>query len=84
MGAGGWAIMSIAWIALVVAIVWVASRLLPRGQVPQSIGAAPSAAARDADPLATLDARLARGEIDLDTHNRLLERLSGGSSAGRK
>lgn len=78
MGSGGWAIMSIAWIALVVAIVWAASRLLSRGDVPQSTGAARSAASGQADPLAILDRRLALGEIDLDTYDRLRERLSGG------
>ena len=84
MGAGGWVIMSIAWIALVLLIVWAASRLLPRRDVPQATGVAGSSTPPAADPLAILDTRLARGEIDLDTHDRLRERLSGGSSAGGK
>ena len=84
MGAGGWVIMSIAWIALVLLIVWAASRLLPRRDVPQVTGAAGFPTPPAADPLAILDTRLARGEIDIDTHDRLRERLSGGSSAEGK
>lgn len=84
MGSGGWVIMAIVWIALVLLIVWAASRLLPRRDVPQAPGAAGFSTSPPADPLAILDARLARGEIDLDTHDRLRERLSGGTSAGGK
>lgn len=84
MGGAGWVFMSIAWLALLLLIVWAASRLLPRRDVPESTGALRSSTLRTTDPLAILDMRLARGEIDIDTHDRLRERLSGGLSAEGK
>ena len=84
MGAGGWVLMSIVWLALVVLIVWAATRLFPWREGPQSTDHAPYSSPRDNEARAILDRRLASGEIDIETHDKLRERLSGGSSAGRK
>ena len=84
MGAGGWVLMSIVWLALVVLIVWAATRLFPRREGPQSTGHAPFSSSRDDEARSILDRRLASGEIDGETYDELRERLSGGSSAGGK
>lgn len=84
MGSGGWVLMSIVWLALVLLIVWAATRLFPGREGPPSAGHAPSSSSRDDEARSILDRRLASGEIDIETHDKLRERLSGGSSAGRK
>ena len=84
MGTGGWVLMSIVWLALVVLIVWAATRLFPWREGPQSTDHAPFSSSRDDEARAILDRRLASGEIDVDTHDRLRTRLSGGSSTGGK
>ncbi|HEY8721717.1 SHOCT domain-containing protein [Pengzhenrongella sp.] len=64
MGAGGWVLMGLFWIALIALIIWLVVRLLPstsRG------GSTPTQGAQDS-PLEILDRRLARGEIDLETY----------------
>jgi putative membrane protein len=58
----GWAFMTVgtlAFVALLVIVVWLVAR-------PQQ---------RDSSPREVLDARLARGELDVDEHARLLRAL---------
>ena len=68
MGAGGWVLMSVLWVVLIAAIVWAMASLF--GHTDRSNGTA------IADrPEAILDRRLASGEIDADTYDRLRTKL---------
>jgi putative membrane protein len=73
MGGAGWLMMATAWVALVVIVVFAVTRIFPRhdGHDP-TLGASSVAPER---PLAILDRRLASGEIDVETYDRLRERL---------
>ncbi len=73
MDAGWWVLMSVLWIALIALVVWAVVRLFPARR-----GSAVSA--EDAKGL--LDRRLASGEIDPATYDRLRERIDGGALAG--
>ncbi len=70
--AGWWVLMSVLAVALVALVVWAIMRLLP---------ARPSAASED-DAQATLDRRLASGEIDTSTYDELRKRIDRGALAG--
>ena len=59
---GGW-LMVAATILVVVAAVWAVTRLFPTSVVVDAAG--------------VLDARLARGEIDVETYRRLRAELAG-------
>ena len=79
MGAGGWALMAVLWVAVLALIVWVVARLLPtRSDDHRDAGRGPSEAPRE-----TLDRRLAGGEIDIRTYDELSEKLSPRSMPGR-
>jgi len=66
MGAGGWIFMTLFWVALLVLIVWVGTRLFPtRGERGDELER----------PEDVLDRRLARGEIDPETYDTLREKL---------
>lgn len=71
LGAGWWVFMSLLWVLLIAVIVWAAAQLFPgrretrQGERPEDV----------------LDLRLARGEIDLRTYDRLKARLRGGAAA---
>lgn len=66
MGAGGWIFMTLFWVALLVVIVWVGTRLFPtRGERGDELER----------PEDLLDRRLARGEIDPETYDTLREKL---------
>lgn len=80
MGAGGWLLMSVVWVALVVLIVWAAVHLFPRRGQPDFYGTPQLPSSREDDPLAILDRRLAHGEIDVETYDELRKRLGAGSS----
>ncbi|MDT0164041.1 hypothetical protein Q9R32_00545 [Actinotalea sp. AC32] len=71
-GTGGWLMMGTSLVVLAIAV-WAVARLFP---------GAP-ATPPPPDPLAVLDARLATGDIDLDTHRALREELAG-RVAGRR
>jgi putative membrane protein len=60
MGWGAWFFMGLFWLALVVLIVWLVTRLLPSRQRP--------AAGAPDSPEEILDRRFARGEIDEQTY----------------
>jgi putative membrane protein len=74
MGALGWTLMIILWVALIVLIGFAIARLLP----------ATARSDRDEPPpdrssaRRLLDERLARGEIDVETYERLRDALDGG------
>lgn len=69
MGVGGWAGTAAVWIVVIAVAVWALTRLFP---------ARPAGSAR-----ATLDARLARGEIDAETYRLIRDELDGtGAAAG--
>ena len=82
MGAGGWLLMSVVWLALLVLVVWAAALLFPRGRSAQGPDRS-ELPSRDDDPLVILDRRLARGEIDVETYDELRRRLAGGGESGR-
>jgi putative membrane protein len=68
MGAGDWILMSVFWIALLVAVVWALTSVLPgRGQPTEP---------RER-PEEILDRRLATGEIDAETYDKLRAKLRG-------
>jgi len=68
MGAGDWIFMSVFWVALLVAVVWVLTSVLPgRGRPSES---------RER-PQEILDRRLAAGEIDAKTYDELRAKLRG-------
>lgn len=67
MGAGGWILMTLFWVALIGLIVWIAGHLFPTRET--------RAGEPGERPEELLDRRLARGEIDPDTYDRLREKL---------
>ncbi len=66
-GAGGWLLTVAAWAAVVGLVVWAVCRMFPEH--------------RDPGAGALLDARLASGEIDLDTYRRLRDELAATAAA---
>jgi putative membrane protein len=75
MGAGGWVLISVFWVALVAAIVWAAAALSSR------TARADTAVGMLQPPQDVLDWRLATGEIDEDTYEVLRGKLR--DSTGR-
>lgn len=67
MGAGGWLLMSVLWVALIALLVWAVASLFPRG------GRNSSGLAERPDEI--LDRRLASGEIDAGTYDALRVKL---------
>lgn len=65
MSTAGWAGMVAVWAAVVALAVWAVCRLFPTQ--------------RASDARTVLDARLASGQIDLDTYHRVREELDGAS-----
>jgi putative membrane protein len=79
MGAGGWVLMALFWIAVVALIVWLIARLTA------TAADRPGAADRRSEtPREILDRRLARGEIDQETYEQLREQLDPRPLAGRR
>lgn len=78
MGAGGWTLMLIFWIALVAIIGLAITRLFPSVRGSGSVDDGP----RGQNPERLLDERLARGEIDVETYERLREVLAGRKKGG--
>lgn len=73
MGAGGWIFMILFWGVLVAVVGLAITRLFPsvRGGGPADDGPAGKS------PERLLDERLARGEVDVETYERLREVLAG-------
>jgi putative membrane protein len=67
MGAGGWLLMSVLWVALIALIVWAIAQLFPRS------GRGSADLAERPDEI--LDRRLASGEIDPATYDTLRGKL---------
>jgi putative membrane protein len=65
MGAGGWVLMSVFWVALIAAIVWAAAAFSSRG------GRRSDSDGLLERPEEVLDRRLASGEIDPSTYDTL-------------
>ncbi len=78
MGAGGWAIMIMIWIALVAVIGLAIVRLFPSSRDSGAVQDDPAGKS----PERVLDERLARGEIDVETYERLREVISRGAKGG--
>lgn len=70
MGLGGWIVMIGLWAGLIAVAVWAVTRLFPTGQTQQPPGHG-SGTARE-----ILDQRLASGQVDPDTYERLLRELT--------
>lgn len=66
MGAGGWVLMVLLWGGFLAVVVWAVTRLFPRSR--------PGAGGEDA--ASALDRRLAAGEIDEETYQRLRGELT--------
>ncbi len=75
MGAG-WVFMVLAWVALIVLVVWAIGQLFPARSAGDSQERAPET------PQEILDRRLARGEIDTDEYARLRDALISAHGAG--
>ena len=76
MGAGGWLLMALFWIALIALVVFAVVRLFPgRGE--------PEPSERREEPREILQRRLASGEIDVETFEQLSSKLGPPSPAGR-
>jgi putative membrane protein len=78
MGAGGWVLMALFWVALVALVVWAVVRLFP-----SRTDGAGEPRGRSEEPREILDRRLASGEIDVETYERLRSRVGPPSLAGR-
>lgn len=73
MGVAGWTLMIVFWTALVALVGLAITRLFPSSRDDRSAdqGTSPES------PQRLLDGRLARGEIDIETYERLREVLAG-------
>ena len=78
MGVLGWTLMVIFWVALVALIGVAIARLMPTST--RSVRGAEGEG--HPSPERLLDERLARGEIDLDTYERLREALARRGDTG--
>jgi putative membrane protein len=67
---GGWVLMIIAWAALLAVIVWAVLRVAPGREASSSLPTE--------RPLQILDRRLANGDLDVETYDRLRTKLKGG------
>ena len=77
MGAAGWLLMALFWIALVALVVFAVMRMFPRTEP------ATEPRERAEDPRESLKRRLASGEIDIDTYEQLSAKVGPGSPSGR-
>lgn len=77
MGAGGWLLMALFWIALVALVVFAVVRLFPRTE--------PTAEPHERleDPREILKRRLASGEIDVESYEQLSAKVGPASPSGR-
>ena len=77
MGAAGWLLMALFWIALVALVVFAVMRMFPRTEPT------PESRERPEEPREILKRRLASGEIDVDTYEQLSSKLGPSPTAGR-
>jgi putative membrane protein len=78
MGAAGWLVMALFWIALIALVVFALMRLLPAR--PET---APKPREPREEPREILKRRLACGEIDVDTYEQLNSKLEPPAPASR-
>ncbi len=78
MGAAGWLLMAIFWVAVFALIVWAVLKMLPSRSETRVL-----TATHRESPREILDRRLANGEIDVATYERLSAKLDPQSPAGR-
>ena len=76
MGAGGWLLMSLLWIALLAVGVWAIARI-----VPARSGDADEPRSSAEGPREVLDRRLANGEIDIKTYDEVRSKLTSNPPA---
>lgn len=71
MGLTGWLVMATFWVAFLALVVWAVTRFVSPGRVlsHEADRAVP-------DPRETLDRRLATGELDPDSYQRLRDELA--------
>lgn len=74
MGASGWLLMALLWVALLVFVVWLVTCLFPARTDDRP--------RKPAKPREILDRRLAAGEIDAKTYEQLCSELGPRSPAG--
>lgn len=79
MGAGGWIVMSLFWIALLGVVVWAIIRIVP-SRSGEPTGESRSSVSEE--PIEILDRRLANGEIDVGTYDQLRSKLTSHPAAG--
>ena len=79
MSTGGWILMTLVWVLLLLVIVWAVVQVLP---ARRDAGAPPEPQAETDTPQAILARRLARGEIDEQTYERLQAKLGPPAAAG--
>jgi putative membrane protein len=77
MGAAGWLLMAVFWIALMALVVFAVVRLLPRTEPT------PTPREQPEEPREILKRRLASGEIDVDTYEQLSSKVGPSSTATR-
>ena len=77
MGAAGWLLMMLFWIALIALVVFAVVRLFPRTEPT------PTPREQPEEPREILRRRLASGEIDVDTYEQLSSKLEPPSPAAR-
>ncbi len=74
MGGGDWVVMTLVWLVVLVAVVVAVVRIFParedRPEPPREWATPPER------PLEILDRRLASGEIDVETYDKLRQRLA--------
>ena len=75
MGAAGWLLMAVFWIALMALVVFAVVRLLPRTEPT------PTPREQPEEPREILKRRLASGEIDVDTYEQLSSKLGPSPTA---
>ncbi len=75
-GAVGWLATIVVWVAIVALVVWGLGRMFP---VRFDADAGPAADARS-----ILDARLASGEVDVETYRAVRAQIDGDSSVATK
>jgi len=74
----GWAMMVVLWVSVIGLVVWAMTRIFPGGGSSEGTRGAHDQG-RDGDgptdPRALLERRLAAGEVDPETYDRIRERL---------
>ena len=75
MGAAGWLLMMLFWIALIALVVFAVMRMFPRTEPT------PGSRERPEEPREILKRRLASGEIDVDTYEQLSSKLGPSPTA---